>query len=394
VQQFGIWPEHLVVQAHGKQRLAEVKAGSGAEITVCDLTGQRNVLADLSLGFVKAKAAVQLRLKKGDMQEEAFENLATGVTELLLADKGIAQGPVADGRSEPNQKSPSPEPVELGRMEAAIIVHPENPLASLPIEEVRAILCGEVKKWPAVRGAAAAMHVFGLKRGDPITQLLKEKLVESGGRKSLKYTAPPDNEKVILAVARGPAAIGFVDLSQLPPEEKSVKLVPVIGGESGREGGASESCGERGEHHAQAEAKLKASPDDGDAHLLLGRCCCLDDDWKKGLPHLAKGSDAQLRQLAEQDVASPKETAVQLRLADGWWTLGEARQGEEADALRLRAGYWYDRAHAQLTSGFNRLKVEKRLEELVKIRQRRAAQPYHPGENSPQPPQDLWHGLF
>jgi hypothetical protein len=144
----------------------------------------------------------------------------------------------------------------------------------------------------------------------------------------------------------------------------------------------------------QAEAKLKASPGDGDSHLVLGRCYCFDDDWKKGLPHLAKGSDAQLRQLAEQDLASPKEAAARMRLADAWWTLGEARQGEEADALLLRAGYWYDRAHAQLTSGFNRLKVEKRLEELVEIRQRHAAQPYHPGENSPQPPRNLWNGLF
>ncbi len=126
---------------------------------------------------------------------------------------------------------------------------------------------------------------------------------------------------------------------------------------------------------------------------MVGRCYCLDDDWKKGLPHLAKGSDAPLRQLAEQDLASPKETIAQIGLADAWWTLGEARQGEEADALLLRAGYWYDRARGQLTSGFNRLKVEKRLEELVEIRQRRAAHPL-PGENSPPAQQDLWHGLF
>ena len=109
--------------------------------------------------------------------------------------------------------------------------------------------------------------------------------------------------------------------------------------------------------------------------LWLGRYYCLDDDWKKGLPHLAKGSDAPLRQLAEQDLASPKETIAQIGLADAWWTLGEARQGEEADVLLLRAGYWYDRARGQLTSGFNRLKVEKRLEELVEIRQHRAAHP-------------------
>jgi ABC-type phosphate transport system substrate-binding protein len=233
VQRFGIWPEHFVELAHGKQRLAEVKAGRGAEIAVCDLTGQGNLLADLSLGFVRSKAAVQLEFQKGEMQEEAIENLAKGVTELLLADKGIGQEPVVGA----SKKSPRPKPIELGRMEAGIIVHPENPLPSLPLEEVRSILCGETKKWPAIRGAAAAMHVFGLKRGDPITQLLKEKLFESEGRRSLKYTAQPDSEKVILAVARDPAAIGFVDLSQLSPKEKSVKLVPVFEGtKTGSEG--------------------------------------------------------------------------------------------------------------------------------------------------------------
>jgi len=41
----------------------------------------------------------------------------------------------------------------------------------------------------------------------------------------------------VLAVARDPAAIGFVDLSQLPPKEKSVKLVPVFEGtKTGSEG--------------------------------------------------------------------------------------------------------------------------------------------------------------
>ena len=94
----------------------------------------------------------------------------------------------------------------------------------------------------------------------------------------------------------------------------------------------------------EAEANLKDNPDDAEAHLVLGRHYCSDDDWKSGLPHLAKGSDAELRQLAEQDVASLNEPAGQIKLADAWWTLAKNRQGEERDVLLLRAGYWYDRA--------------------------------------------------
>ena len=132
-------------------------------------------------------------------------------------------------------------------------------LESLPLDEARGIFCGEIKKWPAVRGAAAAMHVFGLEQRSPITQLLKEKLSQpalsalsgapaqrvaeraSGSRRPLRFTAQPDNEKVILAVARDPAAIGFVDMSRLPPKEKSVKLVRILGQASakGMKGNAS-----------------------------------------------------------------------------------------------------------------------------------------------------------
>jgi ABC-type phosphate transport system substrate-binding protein len=250
IKQCGLWPDCQLEQVRGQQRLAEVKNGKGTEIVVCDLTGWEELLKDLSFEFVKAKAAVQLKFQKGETQDTASEKLAKGATDLLLADKDSGQWSAASGQSVANQKSvekgtvpgtlqgegqsPIPRSIELGRMAVGVIVHPENPLESLPMDEAKSIFCGEIKKWPAVRGAAAAMHVFGLKHTDPMTQLLKEKLVERG--RSLKYSTQPDNEKVILAVARDPAAIGFVDMSQLPPNDKSVKLVPVFEGAGRRQG--------------------------------------------------------------------------------------------------------------------------------------------------------------
>ncbi len=149
----------------------------------------------------------------------------------------------------------------------------------------------------------------------------------------------------------------------------------------------------RQEQRREAEAKLKTNPDDTDAHLALGRHYCFDDDWPKALPHFVKGSDAELCELAKQDAASPTTTADQIKLADAWWALGNVRQKEDRDSLLLRAGYWYDRAHAKLTSGLERLKVEKRLEELTEVRQRRAADLHrlHPDKDTPQ---DLWNGLY
>ena len=131
--------------------------------------------------------------------------------------------------------------------------------------------------------------------------------------------------------------------------------------------GVQDYCRRLAERQA-AEARFEANPEDAEAHLALGRNLCLDDDWKSGLPHLAKGSDHELRQLAERDLASPSEPAVQVELADDWWTLGRRGQGDNRDLLLLRAGFWYDLAHGNLSSGLERLKAEKRLEELAEVR--------------------------
>lgn len=150
---------------------------------------------------------------------------------------------------------------------------------------------------------------------------------------------------------------------------------------------------QRQEQRQEAEAKLKADSNDAGAHLVLGRYYCLDEDWKSALPHLAKGEDADLRQLAQRELAPPAEPHSQMALADAWWALAQARQGEDHDSWLLRAGYWYDRAHAKLSSGLERLKAEKRLEELVEVRQRRATSRrlLHPGKDSAN---DLWNDLL
>ncbi len=149
------------------------------------------------------------------------------------------------------------------------------------------------------------------------------------------------------------------------------------------------ACCRRQEERVRAEAKLKSNPSDAESHLVLGRYYCFDADWQHALPHLAKGNDADLQQLAQRDIASPTEPNEQIELADAWWKLAQRRLGEEQDCLLLRAGYWYNRACGKLPSVIIRRKAEKRVEELKVVRQRRAAK-----RHDKDLPQDLWSNLF
>jgi hypothetical protein len=107
--------------------------------------------------------------------------------------------------------------------------------------------------------------------------------------------------------------------------------------------------------------------DDPEAHLRVGRYYCFTKgDWEKGLPMLAKCSDARLQQLAEEELRNPSIPEDQLKLADGWWELGD-KDSARQKPLHQRAAYWYERALPALPSGLWRAKVEMRLKEFRQL---------------------------
>ncbi|HEY7326824.1 MAG TPA: hypothetical protein VH592_04250 [Gemmataceae bacterium] len=94
-----------------------------------------------------------------------------------------------------------------------------------------------------------------------------------------------------------------------------------------------------------ALATLAAQPNDAEANRLVGTFLCFQKgDWQKGLPLLARGSDARLKELAEKDLAAPSAADAQAALGNGWWQLGMQEKDQAKANLLERACYWYERA--------------------------------------------------
>ena len=109
---------------------------------------------------------------------------------------------------------------------------------------------------------------------------------------------------------------------------------------------------------------LRVKPDDAAANLAVGRWQCLGcGDWDKGLPHLAKGGDAELADAAKADLAQPQTAADQIALADRWRGLAEKRSGLESARLKARADTWYRLAVEQST-GPAEAAIRKQLDKL------------------------------
>ncbi|MDY0168557.1 MAG: hypothetical protein RBS80_18555 [Thermoguttaceae bacterium] len=135
---------------------------------------------------------------------------------------------------------------------------------------------------------------------------------------------------------------------------------------------------ERWDAVVKARVVLASGPDDEAANTTVGHWYGFARrDWETALPHLAKGSDSDLKALARRELNEPpSEPASQMELADAWWDLAEASERESKPALLQRAAFWYQQAKPGLDSPVLAARVIKRLDELAKL-----------GTESPEPPE-------
>jgi formylglycine-generating enzyme required for sulfatase activity/S1-C subfamily serine protease len=111
-------------------------------------------------------------------------------------------------------------------------------------------------------------------------------------------------------------------------------------------------------------AKLRDDPDDPVANLAMGRHLCFAaGDWEQGLPMLAKGSDAILKDLAVKTAAAAGQPEAHVELGDAWFTAAENAKGSAKSDLQQGARYCYTIALPSAT-GLAKVKIEKRLKDL------------------------------
>jgi WD40 repeat protein len=88
--------------------------------------------------------------------------------------------------------------------------------------------------------------------------------------------------------------------------------------------------------------KLREQPQDPKANLVMGRFQAFTKgDWEKGLPLLARGSDATLRALAKKELAAPTDAAAQHALGSGWEKAAADVEGDARSRILRHALDWY-----------------------------------------------------
>ena len=118
---------------------------------------------------------------------------------------------------------------------------------------------------------------------------------------------------------------------------------------------------------AVAILALFADPGDAQANLTVGRYFCFElRRWDVGLGNVAKGTDPDLKWLANEDLTNPTEEAQRVRLGDAWYDMAK-RAGSATDRNGMfdRAQRWYS-AVIRTLEGPGKSRIEQRLAEIDK----------------------------
>ncbi|MEX1096558.1 MAG: substrate-binding domain-containing protein [Planctomycetales bacterium] len=225
------------------------KKGKGAKLTMVGPRAGGNLMRELAGEYVRAEEVVRLpyvarnqtlavrdfvsRAKDWKEGEGPYRKEA----ELILLDDKLQKeaienyGPSWLITTHPQRK------YELGRIGVAVVAHRANPAEWLSMEELRDIYSNRIRDWSALPRTltpgpspwqgegGSAMKRYGLKSGQPVFLVFAEKTLE--GRPITQYTQRETTEEVIASVALDPAAIGFVSLTDLKPEENRVKILGI-----------------------------------------------------------------------------------------------------------------------------------------------------------------------
>jgi hypothetical protein len=124
----------------------------------------------------------------------------------------------------------------------------------------------------------------------------------------------------------------------------------------------------RGNPTVKAILILLDAPADAEANTTAGRYfCCEAKQWDIGLPMLARGSDADLKQVANMELLGPSGAMQQCEIGDRWFDLGMKAKTPLKEQLLKRCFFWYRQARPGLT-GVSKDKVTHRLDEILDLR--------------------------
>jgi len=116
--------------------------------------------------------------------------------------------------------------IEIAKDGLAIIVHPDNPVNSLTLDQIRGIYSGQITNWSELGGSDSKIHVITREEGSG-TRSAYEELVMDSHRIDPRSIVQDSNGAVRQIVSGDRFSIGFISLGLVDIGEKPVKALQI-----------------------------------------------------------------------------------------------------------------------------------------------------------------------
>lgn len=216
----------LVLGAAAGCKRAQAPGAPGGEGEA--LSGSIDVVGSTSVQPLSEELASAFREK----HPQVSVNVAGGGSGagIKAAQEGTADIGVSSRELKPEEKGTVKE-FMIAKDGIAVVVHPQNPVKELTLDQVRKIFAGEITNWKDVGGKDAAINVFTREEGSG-TRGAFEEIVMKDRKISGKAVVQQSTGAVRTAVAGDPNGIGYISLGSV---NESVKVLAVDGVKPGKE---------------------------------------------------------------------------------------------------------------------------------------------------------------
>lgn len=203
------------------------------------------------------------RLRKYNGSHEAYVNLIDGTTDLIIDSRNISRNEIEYS----NEKGVKIQTKPMAWDAMVFLVHPDNRVNSLTIEQIQGIYTGEIKNWKEVGGDDLEIHPY-MRDADSGSQEKMETMVMKG-KKMLEWPSMVGYDMIspYTQIAFDQKGIGYSPYffcESMVRDLYNVKVIAIDGVKAGQESILNSVNGQRGGYpfYSQIYAAIRADEPD------------------------------------------------------------------------------------------------------------------------------------
>ncbi len=186
---------------------------TATQITVAGSTSVTPFAEQLAEEFMRQHRGQQVNIQ-GIGSSAGIQATQTGAADIGMSSRALQTDELAEL-----------EPIVIALDALAVIVHPDNPVENLTLEQVRRVFAGEIANWRELGGPDAPITLVNREAGSG-TRGAFEELVMGKGGPPLSYRAirQGSNGSVRAVVEGDPVAIGYISLGVVSPQVRALRI--------------------------------------------------------------------------------------------------------------------------------------------------------------------------